>query len=169
MPVVHPLLLLIAAAPVVQAAPPDESAFLAYRPAAEETFARHFFFHRPGVPLDEASADLVECRTYADDAMLWPREPRSLPPDPKTLPPNVSGGPMGPLVGGLAFSLVAGGERAKIASANLRKCMGFKGYDRYGLPDPLWKQLNSGTPDQVLLRLARLASGPAPSGRKLDP
>ncbi len=171
MPVIYPVLLLAAAvaAPAAEAGPQDESAFLAYRPAADDTFARHFFFHRPGVPLEEARADLAECRDYAADAMLWPREPKSLPPDPKTLPPNVSGGPLGPVAGGLVFGLVEGGERAKIAAANMRKCMGFKGYDRYGLPDALWKQLNAGTPEEALLRQARLASGGAPSGRKLDP
>jgi hypothetical protein len=159
----------ILAAVAAEAGPTDESAFLAYRPAAEQTFARHFFFHRPGATEAEARADLAECRTYAADAMLWPREPESLPPDPKTLPPNVSGGPLGPVVGGLAFGLFEGAERGKIAAANMRKCMGFKGYDRYGLPDALWDKLNSGTPEEVLLRLARLASGAAPAGRKLDP
>jgi hypothetical protein len=170
MPALVPILpLLLAAAAAAEAAPADEGAFLAYRPADGETFTRHFFFHRRGVALDEARSDLAECRTYAADAMLWPREPKSLPPDPKTLPPNVSGGPMGPLAGGLAFALAEGSERSKIAAANMRKCMGFKGYDRYGLPDPLWKQLNAGTPDEALARQARLASGGAPAGRKLDP
>ncbi|HYE28701.1 MAG TPA: hypothetical protein VEA61_10765 [Allosphingosinicella sp.] len=150
-------------------AQPADAAFLAFRPAEGETFARHVFFHRPGVGMEEARADLAECRSYASSAMLWPREPDSLPPDPKQLPPDVSGGPLGPVVGGLAFALVEGGERAKIAAANMRKCMGFKGYGRYGLSDALWKQLNAGTPEEVLLRQARLASGEAPSGRRLDP
>ena len=172
MPAAHPvffLALVVAAASPAGAGPPGERDFLAYRPADGETFARHFFFHRPGVALEEARADLAECRSYAADAMLWPREPDSMPPDPKLLPPDVSGGPLGPVVGGLAFGLFAGGERAKIAATNMRKCMGFKGYDRYGLGEALWKQLNAGTAEEALLRQARLASGPPPSGRKLDP
>lgn len=163
------ILVAAGAAPAAEAEAPAESAFLAYRPAADESFMRHFFFHRPGVALEEARADLAECRTYASSAMLWPREPKSVPPDPKVLPPDVSGGPLGPLVGGIAFGLVEGGERSKISAANMRKCMGFKGYARYGLSDELWKQLNAGTPEEALLRQARLASGGPPSGRKLDP
>lgn len=160
---------LVGAAVAAQAQAPAESAFLAYQPAADESFARHFFFHRPGVAIEEARADLAECRSYASSAMLWPREPKSVPPDPKVLPPDVSGGPLGPLVGNIAFGLVEGSERGKIAAANMRKCMGFKGYDRYGLPDALWKLLNDGSPEDVLARLARLASGARPSGRRLDP
>lgn len=150
-------------------AEPGDAAFLAFRPPEGETFARHFFFHRPGVSLEEARADLAECKTYASSAMFLPRSPGSLPPDPEVLPPIVSGGSVGPLVGNLAFGLIEGGERAKIAAANMRKCMGFKGYGRYGLSDPLWKQLNAGSPEEALLRQARLAAGAAPSGRRLDP
>ena len=160
---------LFALAALASPAEPADAAFLAFRPAEDESFGRHFFFHRPGVSLEEARADLEECRTYASSAMLWPRSPGSLPPDPDILPPQVTGGSLGPLVGGLAFALVEGGERAKIAAANMRKCMGFKGYGRYGLSDPLWKQLNAGSPEEVLERQARLASGGAPSGRRLDP
>lgn len=157
--------LFLAAAPA-----PSEAAVLAFRPAPgdETKYQRHFYFHRQGVALDAARADIVECRGYAAGVVLWARLPDRVPAPGKEIAPQATGsGIISPLVAGAVLDIFGGAEERKIVGANLRKCMGFKGYRRYGLSEPLWEWLNAG--DDAVDRQARIASGPAPAAKWLDP
>ncbi len=144
-------------------APPAPEAVAAYQPARgdEGEFWRYFFFWRGGISLEEARADLRECADYARDPVLWARIPERMPIEGGVQGPNGTEGQFG-LTGAVIFSLVEGGLVRRIALANMRRCMGFKGYRRYGLSADLWRPLNRGSPEQIVERLAAIAAGPEP-------
>ena len=159
--------LLAALAWPAAAQPPD----FGFEPTAGQAreFWRYFYFWKSGVTAERARADLGECQNYANGVILWAVLPERLPEEATRLRPQISGGMMGPLVGGLVYSMVEGGLTRRIAIANLRKCMGFKGYRRFGLSEALWEQLNQGEAEAVLTRQARIAAGPEPARPSLDP
>ena len=150
----------------------SDEAVRAFRPPPADlhTFQRPFYFHKDGVPIELARADILECRDYAAKAVLWARIPDRVPVAEKAVKPEATGsGIISPLAAGVVLSLFGGAEQRKIAAANLRKCMGFKGYRRYALSEPLWEWLNRGEAAEILDRQARIASGSAPAAPWLDP
>ncbi|HEX6375351.1 MAG TPA: hypothetical protein VFZ91_06485 [Allosphingosinicella sp.] len=150
----------------------SEAAVLSFRPApgSETRFLRHVYFHKPGIRLETARADIAECRSYAGSAILYPQVPARIPVEADAVAPEaLGGGGMTPLVAQAALGIFGGPEQRKIAAANMRKCMGFKGYRRYGLSEPLWEWLNDRDPSQAVERQARVAAGPAPAAPGLDP
>ena len=138
-----------------------------YRPAPgdAENFWRYFFFWKRGVTQEMARKDLLECAAYSHGPVLWARVPERMPIGEDVKGPNGTEGGYG-LVGAAIFSLVEGGLVQRIALANMRRCMGFKEYGRYGLSSALWRSLNAGTPDKTIDQLAIVAAGADPSQPK---
>jgi len=75
------------------------------------------------------------------------------------------------------FGAFSGSRGLMTHKANLRVCMGYKGYRRYGLPRDLWLKFNaedSKAPPpeaehtRMMMQQARLASGPAPAQPALN-
>ena len=73
---------------------------------------------------------------------------------------------------------MAAGERRKQRRINMRNCMYYKGYDRYGLEKDLWQEFNfeegnsreeAESRAQKLMMQARVASGPKPEQEALQP
>jgi hypothetical protein len=152
------------------AAPWSPAPVSAYQPVRgdEGNFWRYFYFWKAGVTPDQARADILECRNYAANPILWARIPERMP---------LAGGVRGPdgteggygLIGALAFDLVSGAQERRISLANTRRCMGFKGYGRYGLSAALAGSLNQGNVDEVVARLVAVASGPEPRQPSIAP
>ncbi|MGQ2931501.1 MAG: hypothetical protein ACT6Q3_13585, partial [Sphingopyxis sp.] len=67
-------------------------------------------------------------------------------------------------------------ERRKIRRLNMRNCMGYKGYDRYGLERERWQafhfeegfnRVDDDKRTAYLMKQARVASGPKPTAEVL--
>jgi hypothetical protein len=146
---------LLAASPAVCAAAqarPAEVPDLSFVPTAaiERGYDKFFVYHREATDFATAYADLKECDAYARGISLHVAPP-------------------GALAALVVDAIVGAAQRHDISRRNMRTCMRFKEYRRYGLPEALWKRIGfdpaSGSPDQAkrVLRLqARIASGPRP-------
>jgi hypothetical protein len=151
------------------------------KPEDIENYDRYFYFYRPDTSFDEAYADILECDALSSGLAKF------------------SGGMglgelsrqmsrmQGPLAGALGAAMgqpvleaIAGPvERRRIRRINMRTCMHFKGYSRFGLSKGLWEGFNredggrrADKPeerDRLLLARARVASGAAPVARALIP
>ena len=85
----------------------------------------------------------------------------------------------GPLWHSLQVTSRTRAERVRLRNVNMRTCMGFKGYRRYGLPESIWKLFNldanamrsSSTATLVEYRQkqAKVASGPLPAVAAIAP
>jgi hypothetical protein len=78
----------------------------------------------------------------------------------------------------MADAIFGSAERRRIKRINLRNCMYYKGYDRYGLEKELWQKFhfeeglsreNAKDREAALLKQARVASGPKPQLEVLEP
>jgi hypothetical protein len=126
--------------------------------------AKFFLFHMDGVSYEQARADYVYCIQQARP-ILSLRDKMG----------NAGGGLLGAMIGARMGEI----DRLRMRNAAMRRCMGLIGYARYFVPEPEWKLLvnegdivlaDNGQPDPVVIeRLARFASGPVPTTRRLDP
>ena len=151
---------------------------LAYEPdpEIEADFEKYFFFHREDTSFDQAFADITECDALAHGmnhvAIGW----RTTSPERRDI--------FGPVVGSsMALldpmdAIFGSGERRWIRRYNIRTCMFYKGYDRYGLEKKLWQAFhfeegfsreNARDRLTALLKQARVASGPKPPLEVLEP
>lgn len=144
---------------------PQEMAF-AETPAMVKDYDKYFYFHRQSTSFVEALTDLRECDARARG--IWQG---------KTARGEAPGRTAYGLVGDLANALIFVPAQDRLfRRANLRRCMSFKGYARYGLPKALWESFNlqhieTATPERdiqmSLARQALVASGPQPTSRAL--
>lgn len=120
---------------------------------------KYFIFHRPGVSFATAFADLSEC-----DAMA------------RNLLPGTGNSSIGGAAISIGIGAIVAGNQRHVRRDNMRRCMFFKGYGRYGLPKAIWQQISfdesgSGISDDArrpfLLKQAKIASGPQLQGKEL--
>ena len=153
---------------------------LAFQASAEDVdnYDKYFYFHRPDTSFDQAYADVVECDALSSGVSIY------------------MGASSGAMAGAMAqYGMLAGAAGGAIASiamdaifgsaarraarrANMRNCMYFKGYHRYGLDKDLWQEFNfeegngrkeESERERDLRIQARVASGPTPAGEALEP
>ncbi|NML04514.1 hypothetical protein [Sphingomonas sp. G-3-2-10] len=146
-------------------------------------YDKYFFFHRDETDFTTAYADVLECDGYS----RGPFQGSNNAPGYVDTPYQYQGTMAGALGGALGNLLVASistasrtnGERRRLRRANMRTCMGFKGYQRYGLPKGIWGKFHfeGSAADALplarqrdyLQRQAKVASGPRPAGKELEP
>jgi len=134
---------------------------------------KYFYFHREAVSFEKARSEIEECAAYSADMALNAADPNYIQfgGDPEHLEGTFisrayrSRGLVGRIIGGVVNDAVLSG----VARENTRACMAFKGYSRYGITTVLWNALNTGTPAEVVTRLAVIASGPKPQTEVLVP
>lgn len=153
---------------------------LAFDATAEDAanYDKYFYFHRPDTGFDQAYADIVECDSLGSGISIYRGA------DSAAMASAMTQYGVGPgLVGGAIASAIIDGvfgsaERRKARRLNMRTCMHFKGYDRYGLTKDLWQEFNfeegNGRKEEDLrtrdmLMQARVASGPVPQQEVLAP
>ena len=146
---------------------------LAFDETAEdvENYEKYFYFHRPETGFDEAYADIVECDALSSGVSIYRGA------DDAAIASAAIQYGVGPaMIGGaiasvLIDAVVGSAERRKARRLNMRTCMYYKGYDRYGLRKDLWQEFNfdegNGREDEddrsrALLMQARVASSPRP-------
>jgi hypothetical protein len=125
--------------------------------------SKFFLFHLEGISMAGARADLSYCISQSRPILSMRDR-------------NPSGGG---LIGALINGRMAEIDRFRMRTAAMRKCMGLLGYARYQVPSAQWKVMvkegdivvdNKGNIDpEVVDRMAAFASGPTPSGPRLDP
>jgi hypothetical protein len=142
---------------------------IAFQPTPDDAgdFDKYFIFHRDDTDFATAYADLQECDGYARGFSY--RNYGGPVPYPYA---GTLGGAIGGAIGSAVADAVFGSaERRRLRRVNMRACMQFKDYRRFGLRKSLWERFNFEEGNahieedrrQHLLQLqARVASGPRP-------
>lgn len=141
-------------------------------PADAEDFDKYYYFHRDSTDFATAYVDLRECDGYASGLMSGIGY--SAVPYPYA---GTMAGALGGAIGSaLAVAIFGSAEKRKARRVNMRLCMFYKGYQRFGLPKSLWTEFNFeegiGHVDherriELLKRQALVASQATPKGEAL--
>lgn len=172
----EPEMKLFTAAEVEAIAMPD----LAYTPDPTITadFDKYFFFHRDGTDFSTAYADITECDSLASGINYYTGVDSGALAGAMANYGVLAGGIGGAIGGLMADAIFGSAERRRIKRINLRNCMYYKGYDRYGLEKDLWQAFhfeeglsreNAKDREAALKKQARVASGPKPQLEVLAP
>lgn len=132
-----------------------------------------FYFYKAGVSYEAAFSDLDECRMYALSTPLLAVPPRFVPLGGDAIAEGrarsgaamTQYGVIGVLISGI---IIANAEEDAIRF-NTRRCMAYKGYERYGTQRAIWKQIDAGTDAEKTARMALIASGPHPDAKAIEP
>jgi hypothetical protein len=144
-------------------------------PADVDTYDKYFFFHRDNTSFDEAYADIKECDALTSGIRYYGGGSGAV--------YSPYGGTLGGAIGGaigsaMADAIFGSAERRRIRRVNMRSCMGFKEYSRYGMERERWQVFHfeegMGTVkgekrENYLLKQAKVASGPKPELKVLEP
>jgi hypothetical protein len=152
---------------------------LAFTPSASDigNYEKYFYFHRADTGFSTAYADILECDALAGGIRIYAGADE---PYPGYYASQYGiGGVIGGVLGAaLADAIHGSAARREARRANMRNCMAFKGYSRYGLAKDLWEHFNfeegnGREPEpartQALMRQARVASGPTPAAEAIEP
>lgn len=141
-------------------------------PEIEGDFDKYYYFHRDGTSFTEALADLRDCDGFASG--LTSGYTYQAVPYPYTY--TVAGAAGGVIGNAMVAAIFGSAEKRRIRRFNMRRCMNFKGYDRYGIEKGLWQEFNfeegfSGEDEEVrqakLAQQALVASGAKPAAKAL--
>ena len=144
-------------------------------PEIEADYDKYFYFHRDGTSFVDAFNDVRECDALASGSNIY------MGGDSAAMSGAVAqygmAGALGGAIGSvLADAIFGSAARRQQRRINLRNCMGYKGYQRYGLSGDLWKDFNfeegngrkkEGERNEALELQALVASGPKPTAREL--
>ncbi|MBX3595207.1 MAG: hypothetical protein KF783_12085 [Sphingomonas sp.] len=141
-------------------------------PEDEASYDKYFYFRRTGVTYSDAYRDIVECDGYARGLASGIGYAQTPYPYAGTM-----AGAVGSAIGtAMAMAIFGSAEKRRLRRVNMRQCMNFKGYQRYGLKKSLWEAFNfeeglSDMPESrrfdYLKRQALVASAAAPQGKEL--
>jgi hypothetical protein len=145
-------------------------------PEIADDFDKYFYFHRPETGFADAYVDIRECDALASGSNIYMGADSAAMASAMTQYGALAGG-VGGVIGGLMVDAIFGSAaRRQQRRINLRNCMGFKGYQRYGTVGDLWKDFNfeeghgrkkEGERDNALELQALVASGPKPATKEL--
>jgi hypothetical protein len=135
-------------------------------------YSDYFYFHKDGVTYAKASADMKECSSYSQALTPMGITPDFVPiggaPDPDAQSKYKEQVAMhSGLVGSIFVSIILSGSQAE--RANTRRCMGYLGYQRYGVSRSIWSKLTKGSDEENAKVFALIASGPHPQAEALEP
>lgn len=148
-----------------------------YAAVPPKNFDKYFYFHRPETSFDQAYADITECDSLGSGVNYYMRA------DDWAIQNAFNQGGLAGGVGGMIGSMLAdaifgSAARRQQKRVNIRNCMYYKGYDRYGLEKSLWQEFhfeeglsreNADKRAAALKQQARVASGPQPTTQRLEP
>lgn len=161
----------------IAAVPVPETAF-DYASVDPDDYEKYFYFHRPDTSFAQAYADILECDSLGSGINIYMGADSSSIASAMTQY-GVAAGAIGGAIGSvLADAIFGSAERRKMKRINIRNCMYYKGYDRYGLEKDLWQEFHfeegnsreeASKREAALLMQARVASGPQPTTEVLVP
>lgn len=138
-----------------------------------KVYDKYFLFHRPDTSFDVAFGDINECDALARGAGYYSTSVSYYSPQ-----AGVLGSAAGSVIGSLVADAIFGSaERRQVRRVNLRNCMAFKGYDRYGLEKERWQnfhfeegfgEANEDKRREYFMIQAKVGSGPKPAGEVLE-
>ena len=141
-------------------------------PEDQGTYDKYYFFNRPETSFEVALADLRNCDGFASGLSSGYGYQATPYPYAGTM-----AGAAGGVIGNLMVAAIFGSaEKRRLRRVNMRRCMGYKGYSRYGLSKDLWQEFNfeegfSGEAEDkrqaMLAQQAKVASGPRPVAKEL--
>jgi hypothetical protein len=102
------------------------------------SFDKYYVFHRADTSFAAALADITECDGYARGLQSGISYQQAPYPYTYTMPGAI-GGAIGSAV---AIAVFGSAEKRRARRANMRACMHFKGYQRYGLSKSSWDDFN---------------------------
>lgn len=147
---------------------------LAFTPGATDaaSYDKYYYFHRPDTDFVTAYADLRECDGYARGLSSGIGYTET----PYPYAGTMAGALGGAIANVMIMAIFGSGEKRRLRRVNMRTCMHFKGYDRYGLNKDLWSEFNfeeglSGITEKdrerYLRQQALVASSATPQGKVL--
>ena len=148
---------------------------VAQSPGDGARYDEYFYFHKSDVAYTQALADIQECDSYSHEIEPMTNVPDFVPMGGYANPEATS---QKALVnawfmwGPIGMGIVAGAMedmRSGIQHTNLRRCMQWHGYQRYGTSKSALSQLGETGAAQTESKLAAAASGPAPQSKALEP
>ena len=141
-------------------------------PALAKDFDKYYYFHRGETDFRTALTDVRDCDGLSRG--LSSPYGYAQAPYPYT---NTMAGAVGGAIGNLMVAAIFGSAEARAARRiNMRRCMYFKGYQRYGLPKPIWETFNfeeglshveESRRQAFLMQQAKVASGARPTTEAL--
>ena len=143
-----------------------------------DDYEKYFFFHREETGFDQAYADVTECDALASGISYYRGVDAGQMGAAMAQYGALAGGIGGVIGGMMADAIFGSAERRKQRRMNLRNCMFYKGYDRYGLEKDLWQEFNfeegnsreeASKREAALLKQAKIASGPKPVRGSVEP
>lgn len=144
-------------------------------PEVEADFAKYFYFHRENTTFAEAYEDVHECDALASGSSIYLGGNAAA--AGAAAQYGVLTGAIGSAIGSaVADAIFGSAARREQRRVNLRNCMGFKQYQRYGLSRDLWTAFNfeegmgrkkEDRRNDALALQALVASGPKPTTKEL--
>lgn len=141
-------------------------------PEARQDFQKFFFWHRPDTDFATAYRDIRECDDFARGISFHTAST----PLPYPYAGTIAGGVGGAIGDAIADAIYGSAQRRLTRRINLRTCMSYKEYDRYGLPKSVWEKFNFEEGNRTvkederviyLAQQAKIASGPKPTQGEL--
>ena len=141
-------------------------------PLIEADFDKYYFFNRANTSFEEALADLRDCDGFARGLSSGYKYQEA--PYPYTY--TMAGAAGGVIANVMIAAIFGSAEKRRLRRVNMRRCMGYRGYARFGLEKDLWQEFNfeegfSGEGEDkrqaMLAQQAKVASGPRPAGKEL--
>jgi hypothetical protein len=137
-------------------------------PKHEKDFDKYYYFHRESTDFATALVDLRDC----DGLSRGLASSFGYMNTPYPYNTNLAGVAGGAIANLMVAAIFGSAQVRATRRVNMRRCMYFKGYQRYGLPKDIWEQFNfeegfSSLEEKkrqaFLMQQAKVASGDAPS------
>jgi hypothetical protein len=142
------------------------------KPDDEADYDKYFYFHRTETSFEQALADLRECDGFASGLSSGYQYQQAPYPNTYTM-----AGVAGAAIANVLIAGIFGSGRIREKRrVNMRRCMGYKGYLRYGLKKDLWVEFNfeegfskdkEPARQAMIAQQAKVASGPRPVAKEL--
>lgn len=142
-----------------------------------DNYEKYYYFNRPDTDFGTALADVRECDAHARGLYRGNFYPGSSQTNAAAMQYGALAGAAGGLIAGVMMDAIMGpAELRRKRRINIRRCMAFKGYRRFGLDKTLWEEFNfeEGTGSvaeadrqRMLAQQARVAAGPQPVAEEL--
>lgn len=144
-------------------------------PEIAATYDKYFYFHRDATAMDEAMDDIRECDALSSGSSIYLNGGTTIQTQ-MTMQYGLAGGVGGALGAAMADAIFGSAARRAQYRVNMRNCMGWKGYQRFGLSHERWEAFHfeeglgrkrEAVRQVALMQQAMVASGPAPQGKEL--
>lgn len=144
-------------------------------PEIEQDYDKYFYFHRANTSFAEAYVDIHECDALASGSSIY-YDSSTATAAAFANSSVLAAGVGGAIAGAMMDAIFGSSARREQRRQNLRNCMHFKDYKRYGLARDLWTEFNfeegmgrkkEDRRNDALALQALVASGPAPTTKEL--